>query len=158
VLPADLLADRLWSGNPPASAQGGLQVHVSNLRRRLEPDQRPGATSTVLVSAVDGYGLMTGGLGLDTRDFERLRSAGSGQLAEGRHTEAAAALAAALDLWRGDPYADVRSEGWAPTRRSAGGRVPAMRPGPPCGPGSRSCATSPPPPRRPPCPTRWAGS
>lgn len=113
VLPADLLADRLWSGNPPASAHGSLQVHVSNLRRRLEPDRRPGATPTVLVSAADGYGLMTGGLGLDTRDFETLMSAGSGHLAGGRHKEAADALAEALDLWRGDPYADVRSEGWA---------------------------------------------
>ncbi|WP_182880903.1 BTAD domain-containing putative transcriptional regulator [Microbispora sp. H10949] len=113
VLPADLLADRLWSGNPPPSAQGSLQVYVSNLRRRLEPDRRPGATPAVLVSAADGYGLMTGGLGLDTRDFETLVSAGSGDLAEGRHEEAAAALAEALDLWRGDPYADVRSEEWA---------------------------------------------
>ncbi|ETK33134.1 BTAD domain-containing putative transcriptional regulator [Microbispora sp. ATCC PTA-5024] len=113
VLPADLLADRLWSGNPPASAQGSLQVYVSNLRRRLEPDRRPGATPAVLVSAADGYGLMTGGLDLDTRDFETLVSAGSGHLAEGRHEEAAAALAEALDLWRGDPYADVRSEEWA---------------------------------------------
>jgi DNA-binding SARP family transcriptional activator len=113
VLPADLLADRLWSGNPPASAQGSLQVYVSNLRRRLEPDRRPGATPTVLVSAADGYGLMTGRLGLDTRDFETLVSAGSGHLAEGRHEEAAAALAEALDLWRGNPYADVRSEEWA---------------------------------------------
>ncbi|WP_214416897.1 BTAD domain-containing putative transcriptional regulator [Sphaerisporangium fuscum] len=113
VLPADLLADRLWSGNPPASAQGSLQVYVSNLRRRLEPDRRPGTTPTVLVSAADGYGLMTGGLGLDTRDFETLVSAGSGHLAGGRHEETAAALAEALDLWRGDPYADVRSEEWA---------------------------------------------
>ncbi|GII34907.1 BTAD domain-containing putative transcriptional regulator [Planotetraspora mira] len=113
VLPADLLADRLWSGNPPARAQGSLQVYVSNLRRRLEPDRRPGATPTVLVTAADGYGLMTGGLGLDTRDFETLMSAGFGHLAEGRHEEAASALAEALDLWRGDPYADVRSEEWA---------------------------------------------
>ncbi|MCC5581058.1 AAA family ATPase [Microtetraspora sp. AC03309] len=113
VLPADLLTDRLWSGNPPASAQGNLQVYVSNLRRRLEPDRRPGTTPTVLVSAADGYGLMTGGLGLDTRDFETLVSAGSGYLADGRHEEAAAALAEALGLWRGDPYADVRSEEWA---------------------------------------------
>ncbi|MEV7968715.1 BTAD domain-containing putative transcriptional regulator [Sphaerisporangium sp. NPDC088356] len=113
VLPADLLVDRLWSGNPPASAQGSMQVYVSNLRRRLEPDRRPGTTPTVLVSAADGYGLMTGGLGLDTRDFETLVSAGSGHLAEGRHEEAAAALAEALGLWRGDPYADVRSEEWA---------------------------------------------
>src|SRR5262249_12277925 len=88
VLPADLLTDRLWSSNPPASAQGSLQVYVSNLRRRLEPDRRPGATPTVLVSAADGYGLMTAGLGLDTRDFETLVSAASGQLADGRHEDA----------------------------------------------------------------------
>ncbi|MBP2707801.1 AAA family ATPase [Microbispora sp. RL4-1S] len=111
VLPTDLLADRLWSGNPPT--RGSLHVYVSNLRRLLEPDRRPGATPTVLVSAADGYGLMTGGLRLDTRDFETLVSDGSGRLAEGRHEEAAAALAEALDLWRGDPYADVRSEEWA---------------------------------------------
>ncbi|MEN3539201.1 BTAD domain-containing putative transcriptional regulator [Microbispora sp. ZYX-F-249] len=113
VLPVDLLADRLWSGNPPPSAQGSLQVYVSNLRRLLEPGRRPGATSAVLVSAADGYGLMTGGLGLDTRDFETLASAGAGHLAGGRHEVAATALAEALDLWRGDPYADVRSEEWA---------------------------------------------
>ncbi|WP_432934230.1 BTAD domain-containing putative transcriptional regulator [Microbispora sp. CA-135349] len=113
VLPADLLADRLWSGNPPAGAQGNLQVYVSNLRRRLEPGRRPGTTPTVLVSAADGYGLMTGGLALDTRDFETLVTTGSAQLHEGRHQEAAAALAQALGLWRGTPYADVRSEEWA---------------------------------------------
>ncbi|MFI6180068.1 BTAD domain-containing putative transcriptional regulator [Nonomuraea sp. NPDC051191] len=113
VLPADLLADRLWSGDPPPSAQASLQVYVSNLRRRLEPDRRPGTTPAVLVSAADGYGLMTAGLALDTADFGTLVSAGSGHLAGGRHEQAADALTEALDLWRGDPYADVRALEWA---------------------------------------------
>ncbi|MFI7694511.1 BTAD domain-containing putative transcriptional regulator [Nonomuraea sp. NPDC049655] len=113
VLPADLLADRLWAGDPPPSVQGSLQVYVSNLRRRLEPDRRPGATPAVLVSAADGYGLMTGGLVLDTTDFGTLVSAGSAHLAAGRHEQAAADLAEALGLWRGDPYADVRAQEWA---------------------------------------------
>ncbi|MEU1394001.1 BTAD domain-containing putative transcriptional regulator, partial [Nonomuraea sp. NPDC005730] len=113
VLSADLLADRLWAGDPPPSVQGSLQVYVSNLRRRLEPDRRPGATPAVLVSAADGYGLMTGGLGLDTADFGTLVSTGSAHLAAGRHEQAAAALAEALGLWRGDPYADVRAQEWA---------------------------------------------
>ncbi|MER6511593.1 BTAD domain-containing putative transcriptional regulator, partial [Nonomuraea sp. NPDC001636] len=113
VLPADLLADRLWAGDPPPSVQGSLQVYVSNLRRRLEPDRRPGATPAVLVSAADGYGLMTGGLVLDTADFGTLVSAGSAHLAAGRHEQAAADLAEALGLWRGDPYADVRAQEWA---------------------------------------------
>ncbi|GAB3884954.1 hypothetical protein GCM10027612_19490 [Microbispora bryophytorum subsp. camponoti] len=43
VLPADVLTDRLWGGSPPASAQGSLQVYVSNLRRRLEPGRKAGA-------------------------------------------------------------------------------------------------------------------
>ncbi|MFI7470041.1 BTAD domain-containing putative transcriptional regulator [Nonomuraea sp. NPDC049646] len=113
VLPADLLADRLWAGDPPPSVQGSLQVYVSNLRRRLEPDRRPGATPAVLVSAADGYGLMTGGLVLDTTEFGTLVSAGSAHLAAGRHEQAAADLAEALGLWRGDPYADVRAQEWA---------------------------------------------
>ncbi|KAA9381899.1 AAA family ATPase [Microbispora cellulosiformans] len=113
VLPADLLADRLWSGSPPGSAQGSIQVYVSNLRRCLEPGRKARTPSAVLVSAVDGYGLMTGGLDLDTRDFDALVSTGSGHLGEGRNEEAVAVLAEALALWRGDAYADVRAEDWA---------------------------------------------
>lgn len=113
VLPADVLADRLWSGSPPASAQGSLQVYISDLRRRLEPGRKARTPSAVLVSAADGYGLMTGGLDLDTRDFDALVSTGSGHLGEGRNEEAAAVLTEALGLWRGDAYADVRAEEWA---------------------------------------------
>ncbi|WP_405395341.1 BTAD domain-containing putative transcriptional regulator [Microbispora hainanensis] len=113
VLPVDVLADRLWDGGPPASAQGSLQVYVSNLRRRLEPGRKAGAPATVLVSAADGYGLMTAGIDLDTRDFDRLVSTGSRHLGEGRHERAVAVLTEALGLWRGDAYADVRSEEWA---------------------------------------------
>ncbi|MEU7915244.1 BTAD domain-containing putative transcriptional regulator [Microbispora bryophytorum] len=113
VLPADVLTDRLWGGSPPASAQGSLQVYVSNLRRRLEPGRKAGAPATVLVSAADGYGLMTGGIGLDTREFDALVSTGSAHLGEGRHERAAAVLTEALALWRGDAYADARSEEWA---------------------------------------------
>lgn len=113
VLPADLLADRLWSGRPPAGAAGTLQVYVSNLRRRLEPGRGSRGAATVLVSASAGYGLMTADLALDTGEFETLVSAGAGQLAEGRARESAATLAQALGLWRGEAYVDVRTQDWA---------------------------------------------
>lgn len=113
VLPAELLADRLWSGRPPAGAQGTVQVYISNLRRRLEPGRGSRGTATVLVSASAGYGLMTAGLALDTREFETLVSAGAGQSAEGRARESAATFAAALAMWRGEPYVDVRAHEWA---------------------------------------------
>lgn len=113
VLPAELLADRLWSGHPPAGAQGTLQVYVSNLRRQLEPGRSARETPTVLVSASSGYGLLTAELALDTRHFETLVSTGSGQLIEGRARESAATLAEALALWRGEAYLDARAEEWA---------------------------------------------
>lgn len=113
VLPADLLADRLWSGRPPAGAAATLQVYVSHLRRRLEPDRGSRGAASVLVSASAGYGLMTAELALDTSEFETLVSAGAGQLAEGRARESAATLAQALGLWRGEAYVDVRAQEWA---------------------------------------------
>ncbi|RCG25877.1 SARP family transcriptional regulator [Sphaerisporangium album] len=113
VLPADVLADRLWGGNPPVSAQGSLQVYISNLRRLLERDRHRRAAATVIVTVGDGYGLMTERLDLDTREFAALVSTGTSRLDQGRHDEAAAAFVSALDLWRGEPYIDVRSESWA---------------------------------------------
>ncbi|MEO3781764.1 BTAD domain-containing putative transcriptional regulator [Actinocorallia sp. B10E7] len=113
VVPADVLADRLWAGAPPASAWNSLHAYVSRLRRCLEPDRKTGAAASVLISAAGGYGLMTDRLDFDVREFGALVSSGLAHLDGGRHQEAVESLAPALALWRGDPYTDVRSEEWA---------------------------------------------
>jgi SARP family transcriptional regulator, regulator of embCAB operon len=47
----DTLIERLWGDKPPATATTALQVHVSRLRRVLEPGNRGGASSVLRTNA-----------------------------------------------------------------------------------------------------------
>lgn len=99
VVSTDLLIEDLWAGGPPPRALGALQVHVSNLRRVLEPDRPPRSPASVLVSAPPGYALDLPDGAVDVWEFECL-------VAEG-------AVAEALQLWRDDPYREVGDTSWA---------------------------------------------
>jgi DNA-binding SARP family transcriptional activator len=114
VISTDALTERVWPEGAPASAHGSLQVYVSNLRRVLEREADRGRPRR-LVSAADGYGLMTQGLDLDVRDLERLVQAGRDLAARGEAAAGVGEYDAALALWRGDSYADVRHAEWAQT-------------------------------------------
>ena len=67
------------------------------------------------MSAADGYGLMTLDLDLDIRDLERLVQLGRDLAARGDAAAGVGEYDAALALWRGDSYADVRHAEWAQT-------------------------------------------
>ncbi|HEY6740863.1 MAG TPA: BTAD domain-containing putative transcriptional regulator [Lapillicoccus sp.] len=112
VVSIDALTERVWPEGPPASAHGSLQVYVSNLRRVLEREEDRGRPRR-LVSAGDGYGLMTQGLELDVRELEQHVQAGRDLSARGEVARALGEYDAALALWRGDSYADVRHAEWA---------------------------------------------
>ncbi|MGY1773192.1 BTAD domain-containing putative transcriptional regulator [Blastococcus sp. SYSU D00813] len=106
TVPVDVLADRVWSGQPPASASGTLQALISRLRRELEPDTAPGGWS-LLLTRDPGYVLAADPEDVDAVRFVRLlRSAR--ELAASDDVEGArAAVAEGLALWRGPAYADV---------------------------------------------------
>jgi DNA-binding SARP family transcriptional activator/tetratricopeptide (TPR) repeat protein len=95
----DQLMDALWAGRPPATGVNTLQRHLSALRAELP------AGVTLAVQA-PGYrlGAAASGEVTDVQAAERLikqaRSAA-------RPVDRAAALRRALDLWRGEPLADV---------------------------------------------------
>lgn len=106
---ADLLVDDIWSGEPPPRALAALQVHVSHLRRILEPNRPPRAPATVLVSVAPGYALALEPDALDSRRAARL-------LDEAAALPPAAAIAplrAALECWTGAAYAEFADEPWA---------------------------------------------
>src|SRR5690348_1429158 len=72
VVPTDTLIEDLWRGESPARALAALQVHISHLRRALEPTRRPRTAATVVVSSPPGYSLQLDPDGLDARRFARL--------------------------------------------------------------------------------------
>src|SRR5205085_4264403 len=54
VMQADRLIDLIWGGEAPATAANALQVHVSALRKVLEPQGPP---YRLLISERSGYAL-----------------------------------------------------------------------------------------------------
>ncbi|MGK5684196.1 BTAD domain-containing putative transcriptional regulator [Actinoplanes sp. URMC 104] len=110
VVSADRLVDDLWGdADVPAKALATLQVHVSHLRRALEPGRAPRTPATVLVSAPPGYALRLPAEAVDAWLFDDLmrRAAGAAPAEQLR------LLTEALDCWQGDAYAEVADEPWA---------------------------------------------
>ncbi len=100
-VPATALIDGLWGAEPPADAANALQSLVSRLRKVLRADD------VGLDSGPGGYRLDVAREDVDVFRFERLAAQGRGELAAGRDAAAAAVLAEALGLWRGQALSDV---------------------------------------------------
>ena len=101
VVPAERLADALWSGNPPPSAAGSLQNHVSKLRRVIGAER--------VLTRPPGYQLVTEPDEIDLRHFERLALQAAGV----DPTNALALIDEALHLCKGPPLAEFEYEDWA---------------------------------------------
>ena len=82
-------------------------MHVSQLRKVLEPERGPGDPGSVLVTQSPGYMLKVEPEGLDLARFERLAAEGRRLLDAGDPAGAATALSEALALWRGPALADL---------------------------------------------------
>jgi DNA-binding SARP family transcriptional activator len=95
------LIDALWGEQPPATAGNTLQVHVSNLRKKLAAAGAP----ENLQSVPEGYALRVGPGEIDATEFARLVEGATGEPAE-----VATRLQEALSLWRGPALADVHSD------------------------------------------------
>jgi DNA-binding SARP family transcriptional activator len=98
----DRLVDQLWGDSRPETAAKAVQIYVSRLRGRLDPDR--------IATTPGGYQLRVGEGELDADSFQRLgaegRSAGDPESAERLLTEA-------LSLWRGPALADFCFERFA---------------------------------------------
>ncbi len=110
-VPADRIADALWRGEPPASADVTLRSHVSHLRQRLARID----AGEALVTGQAGYGLFADPDQLDATHFEHLLKAGRDALDLGDMEGAARSLASALSLWRGAVLDDMGPPDFAAT-------------------------------------------
>jgi branched-chain amino acid transport system substrate-binding protein len=106
VVSSDRLIDELWGDDPPEDASTALQQHVSRLRKLLEPHD-------VLETRSPGYVLTIDPEQVDLTRFQRLSDDGRRQLEEGRADGGSRTLRSALELWRGEPLADLAAEPFA---------------------------------------------
>ncbi|WP_219824052.1 AfsR/SARP family transcriptional regulator [Actinokineospora auranticolor] len=110
VIPAERLAYEIWGARPPRRWMAALHVHVSQLRKvlgRIGGD--PDGVKDRLVTRAPGYALLLGeGDAVDAKDFHNLVCQGRSALRRDRLEEASKAFGAALALWRGPAFGDVR--------------------------------------------------
>ncbi|MFZ0120511.1 MAG: BTAD domain-containing putative transcriptional regulator [Pseudonocardiaceae bacterium] len=109
----DAVIEQLWAGAPPPAAMASLRAYVSNLRRVLEPDRAPRAPAAVLRTRAPGYLLDSRGVEFDVRRFTGHATVGWEALSRADPEQALSEFDAALGLWRGQAYADMRDAVWA---------------------------------------------
>jgi DNA-binding SARP family transcriptional activator len=105
VVATDDLAEALWGGRRPPSAQVTLQNYVKRLRHALGDADR-----SLISTQPHGYQIRAGPGELDLWRFRGLLAAAHAAGRDGQWQAVAEKAASALDLWRGDPLADVESE------------------------------------------------
>ena len=101
AITADELLDDLWAERVPRTARTSLYNLIACLRRLLGPD--------VLCTTSAGYILQIDAGQLDSVRFEHLVARADSKTAR----EKVPILEAALGLWRGSPFVDVRYESFA---------------------------------------------
>ena len=113
----DALTDELWAGEPPEGSPTTLRSYVSRLRTalgRAGPIERRGT----------GYILDVPRDWVDVVRFESAVRAGRELLDLGRSRRATAVLGEALELWRGQPFTGLATEG---SFRAEGARLEELR-------------------------------
>lgn len=112
VVSAQRLVEALWGDSPPARALETLHAYVSRLRRALEPDRPARSRGGLIASRAPGYVLLADPESVDAWCFADAVALWAGRAAA-CPGPARDALTAALDLWRGDAYADCPDHPWA---------------------------------------------
>ena len=102
VVSVDRLADDLYSGAAPVTAVTQVQRQISELRKALTDE-------SIIETRTPGYVIRLDPGQLDLHHFERLADEAGKEEPE-RATEL---LGQALDLWRGEPLADLAYESFA---------------------------------------------
>ncbi len=103
VLTTGWLAEALWDGRPPGSAQVTLRTYVTGLRRALEPGRGRRAHSDLIRGHPGGYEFHVDPEAVDASRFTRLTAAAAAEdpvAAERLYGEA-------LALWHGEPLASA---------------------------------------------------
>ena len=103
----EALIDALWDADPPASAVNQVQTYVSRIRWMLDPDRPRREPQRLLESTGTGYRLRVTAEHLDLLAFQDVVSRAEAARSLRDTTAACGLYQRAMQLWRGDPLADV---------------------------------------------------
>jgi len=104
----DTIIDVLWGDSPPGTAVDLVQAHVSRIRRLLSSHSRLGADEEGTIGSVRGaYRLTVSDREIDLLVFRDLATRAAAARAGSDDVTAVECYEHAMDLWRGDPLADV---------------------------------------------------
>jgi DNA-binding SARP family transcriptional activator len=98
IVPLSRIVEAVWGSTPPATARGQVHTCVSRLRRVLPAD--------AILSDPAGYGIRVAPDELDALVFARLVDEARAAAGPG---DARDAYRQALDLWRGEAFAEIDS-------------------------------------------------
>ncbi|HEY3867144.1 MAG TPA: BTAD domain-containing putative transcriptional regulator [Actinocrinis sp.] len=98
----DALVEAVWDGRPPHGALGTLPSYVMRLRRTLGSP-----AGDRVVTRPPGYSVEVAEDEFDLLRFQAARARARASAAAGDWAAVSATLTAALELWRGEPLADV---------------------------------------------------
>jgi DNA-binding SARP family transcriptional activator len=107
----DAVCADLWSIDEAGSAKHSLQVAISALRQLLESEAGPGA-GALIGRRGSSYGLYYGQGSHDLAQLEVGLAQGRAARRDRRREDAAAALQAAMDLYRGELLAEAGTVEW----------------------------------------------
>jgi DNA-binding SARP family transcriptional activator/pimeloyl-ACP methyl ester carboxylesterase len=110
TLALDRIVDSLWGEDVPETAQKMVQVHVSRLRKVLEPQ--------TIRTRPPGYALVLRPEQVDLHRFETSVGEAREALDAGQARQAAGRFREALSLWRGPALAELTSEPFAESERA----------------------------------------
>jgi DNA-binding SARP family transcriptional activator len=95
------IIEAMWPAGPPRSADNLVQKYVGELRRAVDP------TGELVISAHGGYRIRVDPTLVDAQLFGQLLDRAKRARRRGESGRAAEELAAALALWRGEPFEGV---------------------------------------------------
>jgi DNA-binding SARP family transcriptional activator/tetratricopeptide (TPR) repeat protein len=101
VLPVAKLVDVVWGEDPPRTAVRTLHSHVARIRQALDKS----GFGPVLRTSNPGYVLDVDPATVDAIQFER-------QVRAAKENADVTGFRKALELWRGEPFADAALVGW----------------------------------------------
>ena len=105
VVSFEQLAEAVWDSSAPAAARVTLRSYVKRLRQVLGPE-----AGARVRTRDPGYWIDVGDGELDLLQFGKLCQSGGAAIRARSWEQAETDLAAALELWRGSPLADIPSD------------------------------------------------